>query len=261
MPRLFPLLAAVISLSIISAQSQTPENTLQRTKLFPVDRITGYGEIVLPDQEPAGTVNYFYASRSQEEVEKAHMQVDWFIKDLKGFVNGTNFDFRTFDHHIRRLRNELSDMEFWIETKFNHQANLENHAIFARVLFQCLVDSTEKLKRYAKSEIPTSEVLFDMIDLNVRTSVMRTAEETLDRAIPEYTTQISRLSCDFVALEEYSTSHTGAPYGMRALYSGLAEEVKMALERLRTEAGIGARDLNICNLHHHEVPGILGTRG
>ncbi|GEQ72741.1 hypothetical protein JCM33374_g6429 [Metschnikowia sp. JCM 33374] len=154
-----------------------------------------------------------------------------FVERLKAFVSETDFDYRDFESHIEHFREVISDLDFLAETEINYEGSASQLA-FARHMFQFMVDSTERLKRYNRSDIPGADLLYNMIDLNVQVLTLQNSYGDLDIRTDMQTEKLHLLYRNLYAWREEFRKIPKVPRGMQALFVSQGSLAKSTIERL-----------------------------
>ncbi|GEQ69245.1 hypothetical protein JCM33374_g2916 [Metschnikowia sp. JCM 33374] len=139
------------------------------------------------------------------------------------------FHYVLFEPQISDFRNAIADTEFLVENELDiieYSARLN----FTRYLFQTLVDSGDRLKRYGRSNIPGHDLVRDMIDLNVRVMYLYDSHGEIDYSIKNFSEKVDNFYHMFNLLGVRFKRLRNVPLGMRLVFENHSSQVNRTLE-------------------------------
>lgn len=170
----------------------------------------------------------------ESELEKADNYLKWFVRDLRDFVTNKDFDYVEFETQIEDLRRDLFDIEFSVE-KESHNDELEDQLIFARRLYQEMVEATEKIQRYKSCQARGHTPLLRMFKLKLRVLVLHNYRGKLDCLIPRYEDKIFCFLQQLNHWERDMGKLRHVPSGMLRLFDAQYVEVRKILDNLKSQ--------------------------
>ncbi|KAF8002981.1 hypothetical protein HF325_002226 [Metschnikowia pulcherrima] len=242
--------AAVLAILAILTASAILNNNIDPyqgiTRLTPVPLLEGFkrvSEDLVMDLPMSLLID---PEASKHRAHEARMRLEWYIKDLRGFVINAEFDYHGFEKKINKFRHELADIEFMIESGLNHKHDLGTLMVHARRMYQFWVDSADKLNRYVRSEIPGHAEIFEMIQLNVQVVVLHTPEDFIERQNESHKVRVKQVYCKYLKVHTDFNKNALVPLGMRAFFRYLVSIIKPVLDTIKTQAEITDLDDTIC---------------
>ncbi|GEQ69246.1 hypothetical protein JCM33374_g2917 [Metschnikowia sp. JCM 33374] len=167
----------------------------------------------------------------QNTTQKAREMLQKFNRSLRSFVTDSGFDYVSFEPNMDSLRNLLSDIEFLVETELEfHQ--FESRLNFSRIMFQSMVDSTDKLKRYGMYELPGHELIYEMIALNVKVLSMFDSHGSFDLNNKEAEEKLPSLFFSLYVWESDFQKLNEVHPGVRMVFENKCAQVKRILQLL-----------------------------
>ncbi|KAM9908686.1 hypothetical protein OXX69_005946 [Metschnikowia pulcherrima] len=243
-------IAAVLAILAFSTASAILDNNVDPdqgiTRLTPVPSLEGFKRVpedVVMDSPVSSLID---PEASKSRAHEARMRLEWYVKDLRGFVINAEFDYRAFEKKINKFRHELADIEFMIESGLNHKHGLGNLMVHARRMYQFWVDSTDKLNRYVRSELPGHAEIFQMIQLNVQVVALHTPEDVLERQHEIHKQRVRQVYCSYLKAHQDFNKRVSVPLGIRVFFKYLVSIMKPVLDTIKNQAEITDSDDTIC---------------
>ncbi|GEQ72308.1 hypothetical protein JCM33374_g5995 [Metschnikowia sp. JCM 33374] len=241
------LITSAILSSLVAA---VPWNIGEENMLNTKEMLTHSGQDSPFDERILDHGTYMYKrgidSVWVEAKKKALNNLEWFFKDLRAFITNDSFNFRKFELDITELRETLTDLEFFSETSLIDEYNVDSSLSFARYMYQTMVDATEKMKKYNKSNYPGAHLVEQMIELNVRVLALYSSSGVPDPSINGYEKQVSNFYCTLLSLENDYKREDKMLSGMRKLYTASTDQVMLSIESLREKVDSNPRRLEAC---------------
>ncbi|KAM9936502.1 hypothetical protein OXX80_003918 [Metschnikowia pulcherrima] len=239
-------IAAIFAISTASAILNNNIDPHQGiTRLTPVPSLEGFKRVSedLMDSPMSSLID---PEASKSKAHEARMRLEWYVKDLRGFVIDAEFDYRGFEKKINKFRHELADIEFMIESGLNHKHDLGRLMVHARRMYQFWVDSTDKLNRYVRSELPGHAEIFQMIQLNVQVVVLHTPPDFLERQHESHKVRVKHVYCSYLKVHTDFDKLASVPLGMRVFFKYLVSIMKPVLDTIKSQAELPDSDENVC---------------
>ncbi|GEQ72740.1 hypothetical protein JCM33374_g6428 [Metschnikowia sp. JCM 33374] len=161
--------------------------------------------------EPKEELQIVGAQKPQSPINEGRMphednEITRFLQQLKSFVNETSFDVFEFERQLPSLRDELSDINFFIHMRPLTRPILDQLA-FAKHMFHVMEDSIEHLQTYNIISGPGNRLAFKMTELNVRGLALHDSHGHPDVGVAGYADKVLRLWQDISDMRKMFENH------------------------------------------------------
>ncbi|KAM9909338.1 hypothetical protein OXX69_005521 [Metschnikowia pulcherrima] len=174
---------------------------------------------VLLQSKPSGTeanwdallfgVDEFYHLGTESPKERLRH----FFHLLEYFFSAKEFDHIAFRHWVEIFRDELTDIEFLVETSTDFR-HLSRQLTFTKRIFREMVEASDKLISYSKKKFRGMAFALEMVKLKVKVLNLYNSHGLLDHSIDNVADRVSQYSQELYALGEALDKVIGVPEGV-----------------------------------------------
>ncbi|GEQ71594.1 hypothetical protein JCM33374_g5279 [Metschnikowia sp. JCM 33374] len=117
-------------------------------------------------------------------------QLTTFVWKLKGFVHDSVFDALGFESNVKELHIELLKIAKNVKMLVNHEPELLDQLSFASRMFETMYDSIGMFKNIESLQPPGRELVWAVVDLNVRLWALYSTKGSPDISMDGYAIRV-----------------------------------------------------------------------
>ncbi|GEQ67542.1 hypothetical protein JCM33374_g1207 [Metschnikowia sp. JCM 33374] len=170
-----------------------------------------------------------FAKENKDDLPENQMKR--FIETLRVYVNVTSFDHILFKTHIGKLRKELREIGKSVH-KITSVDQPSDQFKVVKNMFEVMVNSVENLEYFGSKDFTGCDLIYKVIELNVRITVLFNTHGALDFDFDGYLDQILLLHRNLFMWKAHFKKLTGVPLNKRFMFNRQANHADKTLEAL-----------------------------
>ncbi|GEQ71469.1 hypothetical protein JCM33374_g5153 [Metschnikowia sp. JCM 33374] len=165
------------------------------------------------------------------QIQETNQVLDDFVKRLKTYMYETTFHVRAFESKGAELGRRLEDISI-IVTRFGPQTYaIISRLNFAKEMFEKMSTSIDPLKFYESITLPGHELVWGIIDLNIRLLELRNSQGSPDSSIKDYQKKITSFT-EFISNLSIEVARTNMTFGMHSVFMSQKRQAEKTLLEL-----------------------------
>ncbi|GEQ67337.1 hypothetical protein JCM33374_g1001 [Metschnikowia sp. JCM 33374] len=174
----------------------------------------------------------FRPSIPEQEARLIKASLNKFVTNLKAFAQGTRFDMQTFEASGETLDRTLAAIEDSIRTAGVPDVVLGTQLGFAQHMFQTMGVAIEQLKHFQGIDTPGHNLVWPLIDLNVRLLALCNVYGAPDPSIDGYTHRVSLYNEYLYMMKDAFDAYVYIPFGIQMSFKIQFERAEHTLAML-----------------------------
>ena len=163
---------------------------------------------------------------------KATDLLEWFFARLRSFIDTGVFEYWQFESLGDDLSRQLSVIEKHVRTAPTCNRELLNQYLFAKQMFDTMVEAIEPLRHYLTVQSPGNLLVYSMIDMNIQLMALCDEYGEPNPKADDYETKIHQFVNYLNQWEQKFNNDPPSAYGTREAFIKQSQKATAALSLL-----------------------------